>query len=61
MIQCGRRDYKEEGPKSMFYISEIQKKAPGSFKTPLQELVYRTLTELQIDFERVDTDEAITM
>ena len=45
----------------MFYISEIQKKAPGSFKTPLQELVYRTLTELQIDFERVDTDEAITM
>lgn len=45
----------------MFYVSEIQKSAPSEFKTELQEKVYRTLTELQIPFERVDTDEAITM
>lgn len=45
----------------MFYVSEIQTKAPSRFQTPLQELVYRTLEQLQISFERVDTQEAITM
>jgi len=45
----------------MFYISEIQTTAPAEFKTPLQELVYTTLQDLQVPFERVDTDEAITM
>lgn len=45
----------------MFYVSEIQTKAPAIFQTPLQERVYRALSELQIPFERVDTDEAITM
>ena len=45
----------------MFFVSEIQKGAPEQFRTPLQEKVYRTLEELHISFERVDTDEAITM
>ena len=45
----------------MFYISEVTAKEPDVFQTPLQEKVYRTLTELAIPFERVDTDEAVTM
>ena len=31
------------------------------FKTKLQEKVYQTLAQLQIPYERVDTDEVITM
>lgn len=45
----------------MFYVSEIQTKAPCHFQTQLQELVYKALEKLKIPFERVDTDEAITM
>lgn len=45
----------------MIYVSEIKTTAPEAFKTPLQEKVYRTLEELSISFERVDTDEVITM
>lgn len=45
----------------MFYISEIQTTAPSEFQTPLQELVYNILQQMQVPFERVDTDEAITM
>lgn len=45
----------------MFYVSEIQTKAPCHFQTQLQERVYAALEKLQIPFERVDTDEAITM
>lgn len=45
----------------MFYVSEIQTKAPNRFQTLLQQKVYETLEKLQIPFERVDTDEAITM
>ena len=45
----------------MFYVSEIQTKAPCHFQTQLQELVYEALEKLKIPFERVDTDEAITM
>lgn len=45
----------------MFYISEIHKSNPDVFKTPLQKMVYNTLNQLHIPFERVDTDEAITM
>ena len=45
----------------MFYVSEIQKKAPAVFQTALQEKVYTVLESLQIPFERVDTQEAITM
>ncbi len=45
----------------MFYISEIQIEAPFNFQTHLQKKIYETLKNLQISFERVDTDEAITM
>ena len=45
----------------MFNVSEIQNEAPAQFQTPLQEQVYLTLARLGIPFERVDTDEAITM
>lgn len=45
----------------MFFVSEIKKAAPSKFKTLLQEKTYETLQKLQIPFERVDTDEAITM
>ena len=45
----------------MFNISEIKKEKPVKFKTKLQEKVYSVLDELNIHYERVDTDEAITM
>lgn len=45
----------------MITVSEIQTSAPQIFKTNLQEKVYCTLEDLQIPFERVDTDEVITM
>jgi Ala-tRNA(Pro) deacylase len=45
----------------MFYVSEIQKTTPIVFKTPLQKSIYQTLECLHISFDRVDTDEAITM
>lgn len=45
----------------MFFISDIYTSAPSEYTTVLQEKTYRTLQELQISFERVDTDEAITM
>lgn len=45
----------------MFYISEIQTEAPCLFQTQLQEKIYEALEKLQIPFQRVDTDEAITM
>ncbi len=45
----------------MFYVSDIKTTAPAEFKTGLQEKVYKTLDHLKIPYERVDTDEAITM
>lgn len=45
----------------MFYVSEVYTKEPEEFKNELQEKVYKTLSKLEISFERVDTDEAITM
>lgn len=45
----------------MFYVSEILTTAPKSFSTPLQEKAYAALAQLDIPFERVETDEAITM
>ena len=45
----------------MLYVSEVKTSAPAEYKTHLQELVYKTLAELKIAFERVDTDEVITM
>ena len=45
----------------MFYVSEIYTNEPKEFKNDLQRKVYKCLKELNINFERVDTDEAITM
>lgn len=45
----------------MIYVSEIERTAPTIYKTVLQQKVYQALEYLQIPFERVDTDEAITM
>ncbi|ALJ00204.1 prolyl-tRNA synthetase associated domain-containing protein [Rufibacter tibetensis] len=45
----------------MFYTSEIKETAPLQFKTPLQEKVYTSLHKLDIPFQRVDTDDAISM
>lgn len=46
---------------AMFFISNTYITAPDQFSTPLQEKTYQALQELHIIFERVDTDEAITM
>ena len=45
----------------MFYIFYIYKNEPKKFFTKLQKKVYEVLKELHIQFERVETDEAITM
>ena len=45
----------------MFFVSDVMEKAPGSYKSPLQEMVYESLAKLQISFERVDTDEVVSM
>ncbi len=45
----------------MITVSEVRNQAPVRFKTELQEKVYETLEKLQIPYERVDTDEVITM
>ena len=45
----------------MFYVSEIQTSAPAQFRTPLQKMVYEALEELRIPYERVETQEAVTM
>ncbi|MBQ8979977.1 MAG: prolyl-tRNA synthetase associated domain-containing protein [Eubacterium sp.] len=43
------------------FVSEIIKTPPEKFETHLQKLVYETLGELDIPFERVDTGDAVTM
>ncbi len=45
----------------MFFVSDIFTTIPEQFKTSLQEKTYQALQHLQIPFERVETDEAITM
>lgn len=45
----------------MFYVSEPITTAPQEYKNELQQKVYSTLATLGIPFERVDTDDAITM
>lgn len=45
----------------MINVSEIKNTAPKEFKTQLQEKIYKTLEMLEIPYERVDTDEVITM
>ena len=45
----------------MFYVSEVKTKAPENFQSELQQKIYETLAHLDIPFERVDNDTAITM
>lgn len=45
----------------MFYVSDPIQTVPEHFHTALQEKAYAALKRLQIPFQRVDTDEAITM
>lgn len=45
----------------MLFVSDIYTTAPSEFKTALQEKTYHALQDLKIPFERVDTDEAISM
>lgn len=45
----------------MINVSEIKTTAPEVFKTDLQKTVYKTLSDLKIPYQRVDTDEVITM
>lgn len=45
----------------MIYVSDVQRQAPKEIKNNLQGKVYKTLDELNIAYERVDTDEVITM
>ncbi len=45
----------------MIWVSEIKTAPPTEFKTELQKQVYETLAKLEIPFERVDNDEALTM
>ena len=45
----------------MFYISEIMTSEPQEYKNQLQKETYKALAQLKIPFERVDTDEAVTM
>jgi Ala-tRNA(Pro) deacylase len=45
----------------LLFVSNVYTTPPSEFKTVLQEKTYRALHELNIPFERVDTDEAITM
>ena len=45
----------------MFYISETKSNAPEEFQSELQQEIYGQLKKAGIAFQRVDTDEAITM
>lgn len=45
----------------MLFVSDIKITSPSEFQTPLQEKTYQTLQALHIPFQRVETDEAITM
>ena len=45
----------------MFYISEVKKTAPEAFVSDLQRAVYKAIDQLNIPFERVETDVAISM
>lgn len=45
----------------MIRISEIATTAPDCFLSPLQEKTYEALALLEIPFQRVETDEIVTM
>ena len=45
----------------MIYVSDIYNTTPNDYLTPLQQQAYQTLEKLHVPFERVETDEVITM
>jgi len=45
----------------MLYVSDIQTTAPRAFQTPLQRKTYEALASMGIPYERVETEEVITM
>ncbi|EOI6039320.1 MULTISPECIES: hypothetical protein [Enterococcus] len=45
----------------MINVSEIKTNKPQKYETLLQEKVYAALESLDISYERVETDEVITM
>lgn len=45
----------------MIFVSDILETPPTDYKSMLHEKVYETLKRLEISFERVDTNEALTM
>lgn len=45
----------------MIRVSEVYTQKPSEYKTPLHKLTYETLEKLDIPFERVENDPAITM
>lgn len=44
-----------------FYVSNIMKGAPASFKNPTSEMIYRALEDSGIDYTRVESDPGISM
>jgi len=51
----------QEGMSKMVLVSEAYTTIPTTFSTVLQEQVYQVLQELEMDFQRVETEEVITM
>ncbi|MGG5511593.1 YbaK/EbsC family protein [Myroides odoratimimus] len=45
----------------MFYISEVSLERPSRYLSKLQEQTYDILSKLSMDWQRVETEEAITM
>ncbi|XAM51327.1 hypothetical protein TVTCOM_14380 [Terrisporobacter vanillatitrophus] len=45
----------------MFYVSDIKTSSPSEYSTELQKETYEILERLSIFYERVETDEAISM
>lgn len=45
----------------MIHVSKPTSELPSEYKTPLQEMTYKFLSENNIEFSRVDNDEAVTM
>lgn len=45
----------------MFYVSEIMNNAPTEYSAEIQKKVYQALGNLNISYDRVDTDAAVEM
>lgn len=51
----------KKGSKTMIHVSDPRTDSPQKYGNELQFLVYKTLNELHIPYQRVETDEVITM